>query len=291
MSLQKDKLYGLISGLVEAENENPSRKQVDERKRAIAESEFIKTGRTTMAKFETEQIIAAKDYDEKPLTRTGFAFVLITYGTVPVEFLHALVRLQTPVNCTSTILSYKGMEIGVARNRAIHDLLSLPLNYQPKYVLWLSDDELPPWDGLVRLWMEMENSWEPTPDNPNPHGWDVLSSLVYMKIDPPTPVLWRHPIEGPLVEGRDYKTGEVVPSDVADLGFGLMRMDIFTKLQAPWFVTGYEDIELKDGWNKIFVMRTEDCWFFRAAKLAGLRMGVHTGVRTGHLDVKSGRIY
>ena len=244
-----------------------------------------------MAKFETEQIIAAKDYDEKPLTRTGFAFVLITYGTVPVEFLHALVRLQTPVNCTSTILSYKGMEIGVARNRAIHDLLSLPLNYQPKYVLWLSDDELPPWDGLVRLWMEMENSWEPTPDNPNPHGWDVLSSLVYMKIDPPTPVLWRHPIEGPLVEGRDYKTGEVVPSDVADLGFGLMRMDIFTKLQAPWFVTGYEDIELKDGWNKIFVMRTEDCWFFRAAKLAGLRMGVHTGVRTGHLDVKSGRIY
>lgn len=243
-----------------------------------------------MAKFQGEQVISAQDHGDSPLTRTGFAFVLVTYGMVPVEFVHAITRLQTPVNCQSTLLSYKGMEIGVARCRAITDLLALPIRNQPKYVLWLSDDELPPWDGLVRLWMEMERSWEPV-NGIFKHGWDVLTSLVYLKTDPPTPVLWKHGMEGAMQAGRDYSPGDVIESDVADLGFGLMRLELFTRMTAPWFRTGYMETIHGDGISRSFLMNTEDCWFFQKCHDMGMRIGVHTGVRTGHLDAKSGRVY
>jgi hypothetical protein len=44
---------------------------------------------------------------------------------------------------------------------------------------------------------------------------------------------------------------------------------------------------MKDG----VVLHTEDVWFYDQAKNLGAKIGVHTGVRVSHLDVKTGLIY
>ena len=216
-----------------------------------------------------------------------FVMVLITYGMLPVEFLHAFSRLQLPVNSSSTLLSYKSMEIGVARCKAMQDILSMPL--VPIYTLWLSDDELPNWDALVKLWMEMESSW-----SNGKRGWDILTSLVYLKSEPPEPVLWNKSIRevGPLIPGEDFKVGDIIEADVGDLGFGLMRNDLFERLDIshPYFKTGFVTREMS-GDREAVTCFTEDCYFFDKLHKAGGRLGVNTGVRTSHLDMKSGVIY
>lgn len=218
--------------------------------------------------------------------RPTFIMVLVTFGTLPVEFLHAVIRLQVPLNCTSHFISTKGMEIGVARCQVVQDILAMGPK-RPKYVLWLSDDELPDWDALVRLWMEIEKT--------NPDGspkWDILTSLVFLKCEPPEPVLWSSRIrgDGPLVPGVDFKPGDVIEADVGDLGFGLMRTDVFEKLEPPFFKTGFIKQQLPDLSDKV-AMYTEDCYFFDKAKRAGLKIGVHTGVKTAHFNKEDGRIY
>lgn len=218
--------------------------------------------------------------------RPTFVIVLVTFGTLPVEFLHAVLRLQVPINCTSHFISTKGMEIGVARCQVIVDILAMG-DKAPKYILWLSDDELPDYDALIRLWMEIEKT-----NSDGSPKWDILTSLVYLKSNPPEPVLWNAKIrgDGPLVPGIDFKVGDIIEADVGDLGFGLMRTEIFKTLPTPWFRTGFIKQQLPDTTDKLS-MHTEDCWFFNLAKEAGLRIGVHTGVRTAHFNKYDGKIY
>jgi hypothetical protein len=183
-------------------------------------------------------------------------------------------------------MTYKAMEIGEARNQAVADILLMGVR-APKYILWLSDDELPEWDALIRLWIEMENSW-----SNGKHGWDALTSLVYLKQDPPEPVLWNKSIraDGHLIAGVDYNVGDVVESEVGDLGFGLMRTEIFTKIPAPWFHTGVSFKTNASGVDEISV-HTEDAFFFEKMRDHKLCLGVATSIRTGHLDVATGVIY
>jgi hypothetical protein len=220
-----------------------------------------------------------------------FVSVMISHGaqcphchrlaTVPVEYLHAFARMQNPVNCSNQLISYKQMEIGVARCMAVEAILNMKV--RPKYILWLSDDDLMPYDGLINLFVEMEQSW-----SNGKKGWDVLSSLVHLKTEPPSPVMWKVG-KPPMQVGKDFQVGDVVESDVANLGFGLTRPELFEEIEGPWFKTGFCKEDLPDGTDGV-VMYTEDCWFFEKLRKKGKRIGVHTGVRSAHLG-KNGVIY
>lgn len=214
--------------------------------------------------------------------RPAIVSALVTFGSLPVEFLHAMMRLQTPVNSSNLLISSKRMEIGVARCILLNDILHMP--QKPTYILWLSDDDLPPYDGLVKLWVEMEQL-----NDDGTYKWDVLTSLVHLKCDPPTPVLWRHGGK-PLKVNQDFQAGDIVETDVGNLGFALMRTSLFDDLTPPYFKTGFCVETLPDGRDGV-TMYTEDCVFFEQLKAKKKRVGVHTGVRSAHLDVKSGVIY
>jgi len=215
--------------------------------------------------------------------RPTFAHVLITLGSVPVEWIHGYARMQNPVNSSSILVSYKNMEIGVARCRAVADILAMPEESRPKFILWLSDDDIIQWDGLVLLWQEMMNN-----------NWDVLTSLVHLKNPgfPPSPVLWRWDKDErrPLIPNKDFKVGDVVESHVANLGFGLTRPELFEKIEPPWFRTGYEVEKLDNDMDGV-ILTGEDCYAFEKIRAIGGRIGVHTGVRSSHLDVRAGVIY
>lgn len=216
--------------------------------------------------------------------RPTFACVMIAFKTVPIEWVHAFTRMQSPVNSASSLISYKGMEIGVARNLAVQELLATPPTHRPRFILWLSSDDLMPWDGLVRLWQYMENHPE----------CQVITSIVHLKNKghAPSPVLWRWDTDGrrPLLPGKDFKVGDIVEADVCNLGFGLMRTSLFEKIEPPWFKSGFETRRLPSGFDGI-TLQGEDCFFFEKLREKNIPIYVNTGVRSSHLDEATGEIY
>lgn len=201
-----------------------------------------------------------------------------TFGMVSIDFHIAAQRLQVPVNCRNESMVIVNEEIGVARNEFAKHILSYPKDKRPEYLFCLGDDMLPQWSHLIELWKEMRTG-----------KWDVLAGLYFLKQEPPVPILWRNEIDGFLEEGIHYKSGEVVDSDICGMDFTLIRPEIFEKMKEPYFKTAFTDKteNMKGGiW-----LHTEDAFFVKNAKEVGARVGVHTGVRVGHIDISTGVVY
>ncbi len=227
--------------------------------------------------------------------RPTFLKVLPTFGKLDIAFHVAAQRLIMPVNALvdsiSITMSNDGWqgdsgvdavvirqeEIGRARNLVMERVLSVPQEQRPEFIFFFGDDMIPGFDCLLNLWEAARK--DPT--------WDVLAALYYVKQDYwPVPILWREEVPGPLREGEHYQAGEVVASDICGLDFTLVRPEIFEKIPPPWFKTGPTETETGGIW-----LHTEDAWMVRKVKDAGGKVGVHTGVRVGHLDVRTGEVY
>jgi len=206
------------------------------------------------------------------MQRPNILVAIPTLGSVPIEFVIGCMRMSMPSNGTCPLLTVKGMEIGIARNFIVEQ--AYKMTPRPKYIFMLGDDMIAPWNGLIELYEEMERG-----------QWDLLTGLYYVKQEPPTPLLRRDGV-GWLKAGIHFEVGEVVWVDLTGLDFTLIRTDLFEKLTKPYFKTG-PTLEDDGSINN----HTEDFWMMRQARKVGARIGVHTGVRIAHLDVKTGAIY
>lgn len=195
-----------------------------------------------------------------------------SFASVPIEWAVSALRLQPPVNCRLESIVTINEEVGAARDIIARSALGI--SPRPEYLFFFGVDMIPRWDALVILWEEMRR---------NP--WDVLGALYFAKGEPPKPILWREEIDGALIEGVHYRAGEVVPSDISGMDFTLIRTELFDRLTPPYFRTGPEETP-RGVW-----VYTEDAYFCRAVKDAGGEIGIHTGVRVGHLDTETGTIY
>ncbi len=119
--------------------------------------------------------------------------------------------------------------------------------------------------------------------------WDVLAGLYFLKQEPPIPILWRDEIDGFLEEGIHYKAGEVLESGIAGMDFTLIRPEIFEVMEEPYFKTAFTD-KTENTRGGVW-LHTEDAWFCKKVIELGGRVGVHTGVRVGHIDVETGVVY
>ena len=213
--------------------------------------------------------------------RPTFLLGFITLGSVPIEWCVAMMRLQAPMNCRMESLLVKGMEIGVARNYLAE--YSLKMNPRPQYLLTIGDDMLVSWNSLLILYEEMRKD-----------EFDVLSGLYYMKTDkysPPMAVMSKDGVEGYLVPGIHFQVGEVVDVSLTGMDFTLIRTDIFEHLgPPPWFKSA-DSTNIYDAETRGLTIFTEDAFFCERVKKAGFRMGVHSGCRISHLNVKTGECY
>lgn len=221
---------------------------------------------------ETSNLIDKQGMHKRP----AFLTILPSFGMVPLEFHIAAMRLATPMNARSSIFSIKGEEIGTARNFAVEAFLQA--NDLPEYFFMYGDDMIPDWDALIVLYEEAVRG-----------KWDALSALYHIKVEgAPTPILWREGMNGPMRAGVHFRPGEVVPSDIVGLDFTLIRPEVFRKMSKPYFLTGPK----RDETTGAIDYFTEDAYF--SAKLkheAQGKIGVHTGVRCNHMDVKTGEIF
>lgn len=213
--------------------------------------------------------------------RATFLVGIPTFGMVSIDWHIAAQRLQMPVNALVESMVIKNMEVGEAREQMAQFYMSIPEAKRPQFLFMFGDDMMPTWDALINLWQDFKDS-----------DYDVMAGLYYLKSDPPIPILWKTEIDGPLMPDKHFKMGDIVDSDICGMDFTLIKPSAFKRIKPPYFLTGPSKATDKKGNETGGVWtHTEDAYFCRKVLQAGGKVGVHTGVRVGHLDVNTGQIY
>ena len=157
-------------------------------------------------------------------------------------------------------------EVGVAYQKAFDMVLYHPELQNWKFILTVEQDNLPPQDGLMKLYESIEK------------GYDCVAGLYWTKGDTGQPMIYGNPGIMP----RNFVPQIPQPDSLQHcnglgMGFNLWSIEAFkTKLKdlpKPWFKTVQE-------LNKQF---TQDLYFYNEAAKYGFRCACNTSVRVGHL--------
>lgn len=176
--------------------------------------------------------------------------------------------MMTPMNQKFTRLMVKGMEVGDAYNSAIATILSHPELSKWKYVLTLEEDNLPPPDGLLRLYESIED-------------YACVAGLYWTKGQDGQPMIYGDP-SGILNFVPQVPIQDTVQEcNGLGMGFNLFNLDLFRdeKIPKPWFKTLQE-------WNPNDGAKgyTQDLYFFENARKAGYKVACDTRIKVGHYD-------
>lgn len=204
--------------------------------------------------------------------------IVPTRGMIHNQVVHSWVSLAKPMNQKTAMLFVSGDEVGVAYNRAIASILDGSQYGDFQYVLTLEDDNIIPASALLLLLQSIKN-------------YDAVGGLYHMKSGMNVPMAFGKPENGPedfypvdLTEGM--LANSVVPVNGVACGCTLWRLDLFRKIERPWFQT----------WTRFTAddtveVMTQDIFFCKKALAAGAKFAIDTRVRVGHIDIKTGQIY
>jgi hypothetical protein len=172
--------------------------------------------------------------------------------------------LLTPPNQKHQKLCIGRAEVGEAYNAAVEMILRDAVKW--KYLLTVETDNLPPRDGLMKLYESVEK-------------FDVIGGLYWMKGTDGHAHLYGDPSEPGSYVPQAPRKDTVQACNGLGMGFTLFNVDIFRKMDGPWFQTGEEC--------------TQDLFFFEKARTAGLnlRVGCDTRVKVGHIDFQTREIW
>jgi len=198
-----------------------------------------------------------------------------TRGMFPTRVVQSWMKLLKPMNqVVAGPIFAESMQVDSAYNSLIKYILNNPYLSKFKYVLTIEEDNLPPADGLLKLYESMDK-------------YDVVSGLYWSKSENGFPMLFGDPDTDkfdskPLVP----KPGEVQPAAALGMGFNLFKLDMFRNIEEPWFKT-VQDVDPIYG----ITTMTQDFYFYRKAAEKGYKFACDNRVLVGHLDTKNDIVY
>lgn len=165
-----------------------------------------------------------------------------------------------------------GHEVGDAYSTAIAGILAHPDLSQWEYLLTIESDNMPPFDGVVRLVERMEQHPE----------FACIGGLYWCKGPGGCAHIWgdiRDPIPNYRPQAPD-PNGGLVECYGTSMGFNLWRLKMFKddRLRKPWFKT-LNGIEGQG-------IGTQDLYFWGDARKYGYRCAVDCSVKVGHYDLE-----
>ena len=216
---------------------------------------------------------------EKSKTYRDLSTIIIcpTRGSIPCKVVQSWMAMFRPMNqLTVGPLFAVSMEVGAGYNALIELILANPVLANFKYILTIEEDNLPPMDGLVKLYESMDK-------------YDVVQGLYWTKGEGGQPMIYGNPEVLP----KNYVPQIPIQDQVQEcnglgMGFTLFKMDLFKdpKIEKPWFKTVQEVIPGKG--TSAF---TQDLWFFQNAAKAGYRFACDNRVRVGHYDIQNDKVW
>jgi len=194
--------------------------------------------------------------------------IVPTRGMIPAKVVQCWMGLLAPMNQKFTRIFVTGMEVGEAYSSAIEQILSIPDLANWKYILTLEEDNLPPPDGLLKLYENMDN-------------FDAIGGLYWTKGEMGQPMIYGEGIKGNLHFRPQPPLKDIQECDGLGMGFTLFKLDIFKDqmIERPWFRT-LSDWDPQKG-TRVF---TQDLYFFEKIRKLGYKVACDTRVKVGHYD-------
>lgn len=172
-----------------------------------------------------------------------------TDRNVTPEWALSLRNLVLPMNSTYAFAPVRGFPIDEARNL----LAQTAIDNGAKYLLMLDDDTAPPQSTVTRLLSILDSDSMAM----------VAGGIYFSREKAPQPIVFKKEGGGPT---WDWTYGDIFECSSIGTGCMMIKTELFTKLEKPWFKT---DIE-----NNM----TDDIYFCRKVKNAGYKIMADGGV-------------
>lgn len=193
-----------------------------------------------------------------------------TRGLFPTRVVQSWMKLIRPMNqVVAGPIFAESMQVDEAYNGLIKYILNNDYLKNFKYILTIEEDNLPPADGLLKLYESIGE-------------YDVVGGLYWSKSENGFPMMFGDPANGIYDSAPQVpKYGEVVRVNALGMGFNLFKLDMFKNIEGPWFKT----VEAEDS------LLTQDFYFYRKAAEKGYTCAMDCRVLVGHLNVKEDKVY
>lgn len=166
----------------------------------------------------------------------------------------------------------RGYEVAEAYNIGVNMVLSNPELSKWKYILTIEEDNMPPPDGLLKLYESMEK-------------FDVVGGLYWTKGEGGQPMIYGDASVQPINFIPQKPLADTVqPAHGLGMGFNLFKIEMFKdeRLPRPWFKT-LQEFSPGAG-TKVY---TQDLYFYEQAGKLGYKFACDTRVKVGHYDAAS----
>ena len=198
--------------------------------------------------------------------------IIPTRGVISAKVLQNWWSLMVPMNQKFIRMFVSGMEVGAAYTHAIEQIISNPILRSWKYILTLEEDNMPPPDGLLKLYEGMEE-------------FDVVGSLYWTKGEMGQPMIYGDP----KLPEMNFIPQVPIPETIQEtnglgMGFNLYKLDIFRdpRVPRPYFRTVQEFSPYVGGRGY-----SQDLYFYENIKKLNYKVACDTRVKVGHYDIEN----
>lgn len=205
-----------------------------------------------------------------------------TRGTIPARVLQSWFSLMAPMNQPFTRLFLTNMEVGDAYEQAVEFVLSDPNLSKWMYVLTLEEDNMPPPDGLLKLYESIEGKVDG-------RKYDAVGGLYWTKGPAGQPMIYGDPNvmpknfvpQMPVMDSVQHCNG-------LGMGFTLFRMSMLKDRQIPRPLFHTLQSYQPGVGAKAY---TQDLYFFEKAAGWGYTFACDTRVKVGHYDINEDMVW
>lgn len=196
-----------------------------------------------------------------------------TRGNIHCRVVQSWLNLVKPMNQkVSGPIFIRGLEVGAAYEQALDMILNHPELSKWRYVLTIEEDNLPPPDGLMKLYEAIEGGVDGV-------KYDSVCGLYWTKGEQGQPMIYGNPQEPLNFRPQVPRDNTVQECHGTGMGFALLRLSMFKsgRIARPFFRTVQEP-------GRAY---TQDLYFYEQARKAGFRIASDTRVKVGHYDEAS----
>jgi hypothetical protein len=206
--------------------------------------------------------------DGKGYRDLSTAMVVPTRGVIPARVVQSWFDMVPLMNQPFVRIFIEKMEVAAAYNAAVELMLSHDGLKNFKYMLTVEEDNMPPPDGLHRLFESIDE-------------YAVVAGLYFTKGDGGQPMIYGDPKGMLSFQPQVPKVNQVQECNGTGMGFTLFDMNLFRddNIPRPWFRTLSE--WTPEGGARV---GTQDLYFMGNARKAGHRIASDNRVKVGHYD-------
>lgn len=250
--------------------------------------------------------------DPKELKYKGILVGLPTFGMVSINFAIALKTATTPIFSSMSMCPVVGKPVDVARN----EIAMIAINSGHSFVWFMDDDvHVPPESGVKLLGRFSAKQLA----DPREVAEAIVGGVVYSKIAPPSPMIYRY---GAIGGFEDWSFGDLVEAESIGMGCAMIPVGVFKAIlktldkfqcvndscPVKWTVVHkeagncptcgvqlapifFKTVRAGEGLDWRPIEMTEDTYFCFQARDAGVKVYADCSVQCKHECTETGRIF